>query len=271
MHAGFNIVSVNCKWYFGHEVQVITFCLHPTKWCVAVYPLDSTRASSTDSSSNNHIHLYADSTHSLYQALERAQREIEGIIGHQFHIQEGETIPVLENSRATCHCQHTPCLPPNDIAEHQTKVEELETRLQAVENTLLHVDAGSSISPSSSSAQACSIQEIGPTLQKIESKLEAIELQMQRRAAETATPAALQQGPIIDGVTNMSDASIRAELVTPRPIDAEPDRSIPPSAGRGGPVEFNRDVIREEINRALAGALIELGGVFSGRCDNSGV
>lgn len=91
---------------------------------------------------------------------------------------------------------------------------------------------------------------------------------MQHRAAETATPAALPPGPMIDEVTNMSDACIRAELVIPRPVAAETGRSIPPSAG---PVEFNRDVIREEINRALAGALIELGGVFSGRCDNSRV
>lgn len=271
MRAGFNNTSVNCKWYFGHEVQVVTFYLHPSKsWCVAVYPADSTRASATDSSSNHNIHLYADSTHSLYQALERAQWKMEERIGKIFRLPDGETIPILEDSPATCHCQHPSHLPANSIAEHQNKVEELETRLQAVEHTLLLSDACAS-GASSASAQGCTIQTVGSTLQKIESKLEAIELQMQQRAAETATPAALPAGPMIDEVTDMPDASIRAELVTSRLVAAEAGRSIPPRAGPDGPVECNRDVIREEINRALAGAVIELAGVFSGRCDSSGV
>lgn len=272
MRAGFNVTSVNCKWYFGHDVQVVTFYLHPsTSWCVAVYPADSTRASATDSSSNHHIHLYADSTNSLYQALERAQWQMEERIGKLFRMPEGETLPILENYTTTCHCQHPSDLPRNSIAEHQKKVEELETRLQVVEHTLLLVDEDRLGSPSGSSAQACSIQEIGSTLQKIESKLEAIELQMQHRAAETATPAALPAGPMIDEVTDISDAPICAELVTPTPVAVATGRSIAPSAGQDGPVELSRDFIREEINRALAEALIELGGVFSGRCGSNGV
>lgn len=229
---------MNGKWYFGHEVQVITFYLHPSaSWCVAVYEAGSTRASA---SGTDGIHLYADSTKSLYKALEIAQWKLEERIGKMFRVVEGIAAPILEDSPEPCDCLPLPDLPRKSELECQNKIGELDARLQAVEDKLLHGDAGSSGGPSGSSGH-----EIGPALDKIERKLEAIEIQIQARAAETPSPIGPPAGLTIHQGTDISDTSISGKLATTRPVFTEAGRSIPPSAGPEGPGVGNPDVLRQ--------------------------
>lgn len=200
-----------------------------------------------------------------------------------------------------------------------------------MEDKFLPVDAGSSGNPNSPRSPASSIDEIGSRLQKIESKLEAIEQRLQHRPAETAFPAALPErqvihdvkpvdihtaqtghtsdireestvpilrrlelrkglgsGPVpedksvprarprsssrptgddlecedVNSETDISSASTSGKLITPRPDSEEAGLPVPPSALTNRAPELNRDVLRQKINRALAGAMIELTGLL---------
>lgn len=285
---------------------------------------------------NNDVHLSGDSKESLYKALELTYWKMEERIGQIFEIREGGGAPAAEDFPLSCNYEEQPASP--DYAANLNRIIDVETRLQALENKLIHGTAQLKVENTPGSlgipnAQASSIQQIEAMLHKVESKLEAIEQRMQHRPAEIATPPALAAGPIRAGVTPVDmhttqsgetadsrenlivpipcntqplgtgpsiwvvsgetnvrlspprssplssrdgiecddfnsttdmtpSASTSERSVTPKPSADEAGRSVPTSLGQDEAVDHNQHILRQEINKALAGAMIELGGLL---------
>lgn len=143
-----------------------------------MYPAHFTRALAFQGSSDKDIHLYGDSKVSLYKALEEAQFSMESGIGDIFTATESNKPPVIKRYDELCGCHQRPASP--TLAEYEVKVQDLETRLQLLENkssagTAQHNVGDTPGCPHSPSTEASSAQDIWPMLQKIEHKLEAIE------------------------------------------------------------------------------------------------
>lgn len=258
---------------------------------------------------------------------------MESGIGHIFKTREGNKPPVIKAYEERCGCQQGPASP--TVTDYEAKVQDLATRLQALENkspagTAQLNDRDTAGRPSSPSAEASSAQEIWPMLQKIERRLEAIEQRMHHCPAENTTTATTDDGENIHGVTVAVDtqdtpfdtAAHPAEQLNPpiprgaqlprsffervaeipgpemmlisssrsltqssdhdehfedfnsetdmTPSASTTERSITPRAGPDAAAELSRDLLREEINRALAGAMVDLAGIL-GRVDKGGV
>ncbi|KAL0632792.1 hypothetical protein Q9L58_008308 [Maublancomyces gigas] len=296
-------IRVNCRWYFGHDVQVITYYYgRSSAWCVVVYHADSTLFSVAEDSTDNDIHLFDCSSNSMYHALQKAQGKIEQVIGKLFGTEEGVGIPTINELPARCGCEHSPTY--NASADQEIRVRVLEVKLQALEkklrdgNTQLgHEDTtGSHGGPS---AQAGSTQKHEAMLQSIESRLESIEHGMRNHRGETTIATALVEGELIPE-SNRSDLSHPSQawpwsgLTQPRPQprterdgterddfnsatnmtpSTEPsERSATPSTDpadgiqsiipEAGPDGLNRAILRHEINRALATAMIGMAGLL---------
>lgn len=184
----------NCQWYFGHEVQVITF-FKPLGWCVVVVPASSTMASAMLAHDNNAIHLFSHS-YSIYKALGIMQDQLQRQIGKSFRMGEGNDCVIVDDSKVPCDC-----IPPVSspmIAEQQSKLLDLDTRLQGVEKDLSVIlepiessDIGSNNGDVIGSSSKLvpdlpSAAEIWPMLQRIERTLDTIEQRMERGTVEIA-------------------------------------------------------------------------------------
>lgn len=156
-------------------------------------------------------------------------------IAKLFVMEEGAAIPTIKELPARSNCQH----PPTHLAlaGHESKASALEARVQALEvelrdrNTQLE-DRDRTASSDTPRVEAGSIQAIGSKLQTIERKLATIE--------PTPTP-----GP---------DGSSRTA-----------------TTGAGPPEEpkLTRTILRQEINKSLAAAMIGMAGLL-GSADNGG-
>lgn len=297
--------SGNCKWYFGHEVQVITFYKDNVGWCVVVVPAQSTRVSASEGRGNSAIHLYGCSKKSLYDALEGVQWQTERSIGKSFQMGDGNGSVIADDSKAHCICR--PPAPSPPVAEQESKIRDLEARLQRVEKDLIEIAApieGSSYNVDNPD-QPCSA-EIGPMLQRIERTLEAVEQRLDSCRVETpantsladsshqhptnpvpdsllSTPKLVSYGiqqdseteiPTLDLIMGQQprstalsshlggdfDGSNSGTAITPTATTTE--RSTTPRTGPDEAAELNRDLMREEINRALAGVMVSLAGLL---------
>lgn len=194
-----NVILVNCRWYFGHDVQVITYYYGPSSaWCVVVYHADSNRFSVSEDSTNNDVHVFDCSSNSMYHALQKAQGKIEEVIGKQFGTEAGVGIPTINEFPARCGCQLS-----LTSADQEIKVRVLEVKLQALENKLRdgnrqlgHEDTtGSHHGPSGQAGSTP--QTLEAILQSTESRLESIEHGMRNRLGETTIATALVEGELI--------------------------------------------------------------------------
>lgn len=196
----------NSKWYFGHNVQVITFSSANYQQHVIVIPAHSTRASALDGSGNNDIHLCGNGS-GLEQALNSVLWQLKIEIGRMYRVDEKSKTLSIDESNAPCNCQHGQPTPV--MTEVNDMFRDFENRLQGLEKRLLDVtapleDRHAPGSPCSSSTQASTVQGIESVLQKIESKLEAIEQKLQRCTAER-THATLANNKSTRGVTSATD------------------------------------------------------------------
>ncbi|KAL0635211.1 hypothetical protein Q9L58_005857 [Maublancomyces gigas] len=303
-------IKENSKWYFGHDVQVITFYNPSSSWNAIVIPAHSTRASALESSTNNDIHFSGSSRTSLYQVLNDVQWQLESEIGKKCHMDEGSKTLSIDESNAPCNCQHVESSP--GMVKQKDKLRELEERLQGLEKGL--VDGTATFGDANVPGSACypsSVQGISSVLQKIESKLEAIEQQIQQHTAERSYATHANDETIYE-MTNRADirddqpnpsANDREQSITEIPdmqlggehqrSECQPELAEPGAAleshsrssapfsqcgsaadmtpsgitnerfvtSRVGPdtaAEFNRDIMREEINEALAEAMFGL-------------
>lgn len=292
-----------------------------------MYPVHFTRALAFQGSSDTDIHLYGDSKVSLYQALEEAQFTMETAIGDIFTTTQSNKPPVIKRYDELCGCHQRPASP--TLAEYEVKVQDLETRLEVLENKspaekAQHNAVDTPGCPDSPSAEASSAKEIWPMLQKIEHKLEAIEQQMHHCPAENTTPttpenihgvtaAVVTQAPPCSTSVDTGDQLIprsaqplrlwferMTEIPGPEivlrssscsstptsdhdghfedfnseagmtPSASTTERSITPRAGPDAAAELNRDLLLEEIDRALARAMLNLARIL-GRVDNGEV
>lgn len=201
--ANFSIVDVDFplehgRWYFGHDVQVITFSNSITGWNAIVIPAHSTRASALEGCANNDIHLSSRWSTSLYNAVYSVQSQLHTRIGEICRMDEGHKTLYIDEPNAPCNCQHDQSSP---VIVKEDKVRELEARLHGLEKRLLDIAApfGDGNVPGgagSSVTQANSVQGISSVLQKIESKLEAIEQRMQHSAADMTHTTRTNSGSI---------------------------------------------------------------------------
>lgn len=115
---------------------------------------------------------------------------MESGIGDIFTTTQSKKSPVIKRYDELCGCHQRSASP--TLAEYEVKVQDLETRLQLLENkssaeTAQH-DAGDTPGcPDRPSTEASSAQEIWPMLQKIEHTLEAIEQRMHHYPVENTT------------------------------------------------------------------------------------
>lgn len=291
-------VSANCKWYFGHEVQVITYFSRARSiWSVLVYQVDATIHTSPRDTAGNDIHLYASSPSMLSYAIEAMEWQLYDLMDQAFTMEEGARFPGIKKYPARCDCHQSPSFV---VTDHANTVQALEARLQALEDKL-----GDRNTNLDSSAQAGSLQT---TLQTIESTLTSIEQRLQDRPAET-TAAPVQdvspvdvdpvqseeqlelpvfslqdrvswkgfgqlQLPSLDGSgrsTFVSDVATTA-VTNSRPPTATGTRARTPTLGSEqasrpvtGPDEaaqLNRAIMRQEINKALAAAMVGMAGLL---------
>lgn len=130
-----NTLLGNCQWYFGHEVQIATFYSNTSyKWSVLVYHAGMTIGSSSQGGISNDVHLYASSTATLFQALDVMKWQVYDLMDKLFTMeQEGGAIPTIKESPARCACQHVPTIA---VAGDSNKIQALEARLQALKDRL---------------------------------------------------------------------------------------------------------------------------------------
>lgn len=171
----------NCKWYYGHEVQVVTFYSPATcTWCAIVYPADCTLLSAT----SDQIHLHGRWANYLPTAVYKVREQMYKMIGERFLLGADGVAPVLHNREAPCTClQQTASL---TVVQHD--VQGAGNNASDAAGQQRGSDAPDITSGSGSSGiHAVGTQEILPVLEKIYSTLEAIEQRMQHRPVDTAT------------------------------------------------------------------------------------
>lgn len=285
-------VPDNCKWYFGHEVQVITFRTRATgKWSAIVYPADCVLASA----SSDDIHLHASSLPSLYTAVKNVRNITCDLIGDRFLLKSGDVAPVLHNYEAPCNClQQTASL---TVVQHGGQGVGGDSSATADQHRGPEVEAG--VAP-----------DIFPVLDKIQSTLDGIEQQMHLRPVGNAAlrdgtdvhhrddPTAHGSEPVITPTANLNlipqasgvlsvcssvAGSVEENYSRPSTPAAFQDlplgmSSFPYNSTTEGrvvasvvsstescallddPDEHIREVIRMEIGRVLAGAMGSLAG-----------
>lgn len=277
-----NNVSVNCKWYFGHEVEVITYFSQVSqRWYVHVYHAEATVPSMSQDGSNNDIHQYGDSKHSLSDALRVVERQIDGRMAKLFYMESGAEFPSISEFPVSCGCKHASTIA---VVNHANKIEMLEAKLLALQGELRGAGArpdryDRTIKHDSPKTHAGSMQA---TLQTIESKLATIEQHIQQSVGEITAAPALPDSPLIPEATPIEVDNVQSgdtsTLVnrlfalnrdadwTPRTTTS--DRSITPKPGlddRATPdaaPELTHAILRQEINKALAAAMVGMADVL---------
>lgn len=232
---------------------------------------------------------------------------------------DGNGTVIADDSKVHCICR--PPAPSPPMAEQDSKIRDLEVRLQRVEKDLIEIAApieGSSYNIENPD-EPCSA-DIGPMLQRIERTLEAVEQRLDRCRVETPANTSLAKISHQHAVTESDAVTHSHELPTspvPDPLLSTPtlvshgiqqasetetptldltmgqqprstalsshlggdfdgsnsgtamtptatttERSATPKTGPDEAAELNRDLVREEINRALAGVMVSLAGLL---------
>lgn len=240
-----NLRSENCRWYYGHDVQAI-ISYDQTFWTIMIIPAHSTRSSASEDSIIHDIHLTACSNHSLPWAVHIALVQLGQEIASKCRVDNDSKTLHIDNSSARCSCQHSE--PSPVVTDQEDKIRELEARLRSLETQSVDGIAVSGDGDIPGGASTLSI------LQKIESRLEAIEQQMHRDAAERIC-ATRRDADRIQGVTDIADiqddqpnlsaqGGLTMEIPDPQ-LGAQyhgpvpPDPSSAPADPNAGPPEPN--------------------------------
>lgn len=274
-------------------------------------------ASASPDGGNHAIHLFSHSSgphRSMATVVHFMLGQVEFKIGERFHMGEGNKSATLDDSTAPCSC------PPAPLRSVESKLLDIEARLQHVEKDLSVLLERIEPSDTSPNAGAPPSTDIWPTLLRIERTLQPIEQMTIRRTAKTATDTPLPDGcstpvAVVSEIENQVTAPISEqglsglapmetdtrgtvghETETPTPdhtpgphsphspaesecYDSDPSssdgtvmtpsvtatvRSAAPWTGPDEAAEMNRDLMRGEINRALAVAMGNMARMLGG-------